>query len=345
MPFHKSAPPLLAVAAAVSALLTTALVATAEAQTAAADPARMVDALEGTFGTHAGFRRSHAKGICAAGHFVGNAEGRNLSTASVFNGERIPVVARFSVGGGNPQASDKGRTVRGLALQFNAPAGEQWLMANLSAPVFFVAQPEHFAPFIESRKPDPATGRADPAKVKAFNDAHPDTQPQIQWLAANPVPASYATINYFSNHAFVFVDGQGNRRFAKWSFEPVAGTQGLSDAELAAKPDHFLIDELRSRVASAPVQFRFMLQLAEAGDNTSNATVMWPDSRRKVEVGRLVISEVNAGPGGACNNITFNPLLLPKGVEASADPLLLARAAPYALSLARRLNPAPAATR
>lgn len=311
----------------------------ARAQAAAADPVRMVDALEGTFGSHAGFRRSHAKGVCASGYFVGSAEGRALSIASAFAGARIPVVARFSVGGGNPMASDKGRTVRGLALAFDLPAGEQWLMANLSAPVFFVAKPEHFAGFIESRKPDPATGRPDPARVRAFNEAHPDTRAQIEWLAQNAPPASYASAGYWSTHAFRFVDAQGQGRFARWSFQPLDGVVGLSDSELAARPDHFLIDELRGRVASAPTQFRFLLQLAEPGDDLMNPTVQWPASRRTVEAGRLVIDRVEPAAGGACERITFNPLVLPKGIEPSADPVLQARAAPYALSLGRRLAP------
>jgi catalase len=315
----------------------------AQAQSGASDPGRMVDALEGTFGSHAGFRRSHAKGVCAAGHFVGTEAGRALSVASVFSGDRIPVVARFSVGGGNPRASDKGRTVRGLALQFDLPGQEAWLSASLSAPVFFVAKPEHFAGFIESRRPDPSTGRPDPAKIKAFNDAHPDTQPQIAWLAKTPVPASYASTPYWSSHAFRFVNARGAVQYAKWSFQPAGGTVGLSDAELASAPDNFLIDELRARVSQRPVEFNFVLQLAEPGDDTANPTVIWPESRRAVTAGRLVISQVEPGAGGACEGVTFNPLVLPKGIEPSADPVLLARAAPYAISLGRRLaGPAPA---
>lgn len=329
-------------AASVAALIASIYAVPASAQDAAPNPALQVDALEGTFGTHAGFRRSHAKGVCASGHFVGSAEGRALSTATAFSGARIPVIARFSVGGGNPRASDKGRTVRGMAVQLGESGSDVWLMANLSAPVFFVSRPEHFAPFIESRKPDPATGRPDPARVKAFNDAHPDTRAQIAWLASNPVPASYASAAYFSTHAFAFVDAKGSRRYAKWSFEPAQGVVGLSEAELASKPDDFLIDELRKRVAAAPVEYRFMLQLAEAGDDTTNATVVWPEARRKVQAGTLVIDRVEAGSGGACTNITFNPLVLPNGVQASADPLLKARAAPYAISLGRRLADAPA---
>ena len=41
--------------------------------------------------------------------------------------------------------------------------------------------------------------------------------------------------------------------------------------------------------------------------------------------------------GGACLTITYDPNVLPKGVEASADPMISARAAPYAIGLGRRL--------
>lgn len=312
--------------------------AQAPAQPAVA-PDAFVNALEGTFGRHDGARRSHAKGVCAYGHFVGSAAGRDFSSASVFSGERVPVIARFSVGGGNPAASDKSRSVRGLALAFELPNNERWLTANLSAPVFFVGKPEHFVGFIESRRPDPATGRADPARVKAFNDAHPDTKPQIEWLAANPVPASYAGIGYFSTHAFRFTDRTGVTRFARWQFDPVMPVPGLSDEALKSASDHFLVDELRQRVATAPVEFRFRLQLAEAGDDTTSPVAQWPATRTLIDAGRLVIDRVAPDAGGACVPITFDPLVLPKGIAPSDDPVLLARSAPYVVSLARRLAP------
>lgn len=39
-----------------------------------------------------------------------------------------------------------------------------------------------------------------------------------------------------------------------------------------------------------------------------------------------------------CINITFVSTALPKGVEASDDSMLAARAAPYAVGLSRRLT-------
>jgi catalase len=250
----------------------------------------------------------------------------------------VPVVARFSVGGGNPRAADNTRGVRGLALAFELPGGESWQMANINTPVFSAATPEQMQALLESRRIDPATKAADPARVKAFNDANPEVLLQPRYLASQPVPASYAGLNYWGVNAFAMVDARGNRQFVKWVFEPVAGALGLSDDEAKARPAEFLFDELRQRVAAGPVAFRFVLQLAEAGDNVNSAVTPLPEGRRKVTAGTLTIKAVEAGNGGACANMTFNPTLLPKGVEASADPVLLARAAPYAVSLGRRLQ-------
>jgi catalase len=326
--------PWILAAAALGSLL---LVGPASAQNL---PLEQVDALEGLFGKNAGFRRSGAKGVCASGYFVGNTVGRSLSSASVFSGEKVPAVLRFSIGGGSPKASDKGRSVRGLAFQLTAASGEVWQSANVSAPVFFVAKPEQFAPFLQVRTPDPATGKPDAAKLKAFNDANPETLRQAAYLAKAPVPASYGSVNYWSTNAFIVANAKGEKTTVRWQFEPVAGTLGLTDEQMKTLPDDFLADELRRRVASAPVVFDFKFQIAEAGDPVDDPTQVWPETRRIVPAGQLVVDKVEAGAGGACERITYNPTALPKGIEASNDPVLRARAAPYAVSLGRRIGEA-----
>ena len=62
-----------------------------------------------------------------------------------------------------------------------------------------------------------------------------------------------------------------------------------------------------------------------------------PEGRKKVNLGVLKVTSVAEDGGGPCLTITFNPLILPKGVESSVDPMLAARAAPYAVGLGRRL--------
>ena len=323
----------LAVPVLAGAALLTSLPASAQV-----DPNRFLDQFEATFGKFEGYRRSGAKGVCAAGEFVGSAEGRALSAASAFSGKPVPVIVRFSVGGASPKAADNARSQRNMALQFNLPGGEIWQMGNISAPVFGAATPEQLFGRLQSLQPDPATKAPDPAKVKAFADANPEVLLQGRYFASQPVPASFTTVNYWGVHAFAFVNTKSSKQFGKWIFEPAGGTSGLSEDEAKAKGPSFLFDDLRQRVASGGVAFDFNLQLAEPGDRIDSAVVPLPEDRRKVNIGRLVIKSVAADATGECLAITFNPIVLPKGIEPSADPMLAARAAPYVVGLGRRLG-------
>ena len=302
------------------------------------DPNAFINQFEATFGKFEGHRRSGAKGICATGEFVGTTEARNLSTASVFGGRPIPVVVRFSVGGANPKAPDNAKSQRNLALAFSLPNGEQWLMGNISAPVFGASTPDQFLALIASRQPDPATKMADPAKVKAFNDANPEILLLPKFLASQPVPASYSSINYWGVHAFGLVNAAGATQYGKWIFEPVAGVQGLSDDEAKAKGPQFLFDDIRERVKDGKVAFNFNFELAQAGDKIDSATTPLPEGRKKVTLGQLKVTAVSPDGGGACLTTNYDPNVLPKGVVPSADPMIAARAAPYGISLSRRLT-------
>ena len=67
---------------------------------------------------------------------------------------------------------------------------------------------------------------------------------------------------------------------------PVAGEQHLAKPRrfAAAKSPNFLFDELKERIAKAPVAFRLLVQLANPGDPTSDATTVWPDDLQKVRI-------------------------------------------------------------
>src|SRR6267378_767355 len=67
-------------------------------------PARLTDAFEQVDGVHSGFRRNHAKGVGVSGYFESNGNGVLLSKAVVFRQGRVPVIGRFSLGGGRPYA-------------------------------------------------------------------------------------------------------------------------------------------------------------------------------------------------------------------------------------------------
>lgn len=317
------------------------LVQNATAQTTPAapvDPSVMINQFEATNGKFEGYRRSGAKGICATGEFIGTADGRALSSSSAFSGAAIPVTVRFSVGGANPKVADNTKSQRNLALQFNLPNGEQWLMGNISAPVFGASSPQQMLGLVESRQPDPATKAADPMKVKAFNDANPEILLIGKHFASQPVPASYASVNYWGVHAFAFVNSSGTKQFGKWIFEPVGGLQGLNDEDAKAKGPNFLFDELRQRVKDGKVAFNFNLELAQPGDKLDSATVPLPEGRKKVNLGTLKVTSVSEDAAGSCLTINFNPMVLPKGVEPSSDPMLSARVGTYVMSFGRRLG-------
>ena len=327
-----------AVATTLLAISATAQVSSGNAAAAPVDPNAFLNQFESTFGKFEGYRRSGAKGVCAVGEFVGTPDARSLSSSTAFSGRPVPVVVRFSVGGANPKAPDNAKSQRNLALQFDLPGGEKWQMGNISAPVFGASSPQQFIGLLASRQPDPATNQVDPVKAKAFTDANPEVLMIGKHFASQPVPASFASVNYWGVHAYGFVNASGAKQFGKWIFEPVDGQQGLSDDEAKAKGPVFLFDDLRQRVKDGKAAFNFNLELAQPGDKLDSATVPLPEGRKKVKLGTLKITSVSEDGGGPCLTITYNPMVMPKGVEASADPMLPARAAPYAIGLGRRLT-------
>ena len=312
----------------------------ADAQDAAPSPEAMVSTMYDAFKPPKGFRPSHAKGLCAEGTFTATPEAADLSVAPHFSGQPVRTTVRLSVAGASPKASDKARSARGMALRFHLPDDEITDMVMISAPVFGLRDPANFVALVELRRPDPATGRPDPAKVQAFNDAHPDTKAQAEYFKTAPVPASYAHAPFWGVNTFVFVSAGGRRQPARWVVEPVAGVGGLSEEQLKTMPDEFLADEFRGRLARGPAEWDFHLQFPGEGDPLDDATVAWPADRRKVKVGRLaVISAAPADTPGECEREMFDPLLLPEGIEPSNDPILLVRSEAYAISLGRRLEP------
>src|SRR5690348_13768615 len=135
---------------------------------------QMIDAFEGTFGAHQGQRRNHIKGTCASGEFVGTSEAAALSRSPLFTGKTIPVVARFSLGGGNPEVPDAAPAPRGMALEFHIPGGALQHITMIDLPIFGAMSPASFRDAIVAAKPDPKTGQPDPEKLKAYAASHPD---------------------------------------------------------------------------------------------------------------------------------------------------------------------------
>jgi len=199
---------------------------------------QVVTALEGTFGVTSGQRRNHTKGPVPWASSP--APPRQCVLAlHLFSGKPVPVVARFSLAGGNPKAPDTAKSARGMALEFQLPDGRLQHMAMLNTPVFGAAQPQTFLDLMLAMKPDPATGKPDPEAMKAFKASHPDNHAQAEFLAKNNPPPSYANSSYFGIHTFKFVDGDGKATAVRWRFVPQDGEKRLTDDELKSGTAEF----------------------------------------------------------------------------------------------------------
>ena len=298
--------------------------------------ATLADALEDNGGIHPQFRRAHAKGLCFAGHFTANGAGQALSSAGALRAGTYPVFGRFSTGGGNPLAGDGRNVFHAMALQITAGDGQVWRMALDHTPIFPVATPQAFVALQVAGTPDPATGKPDPAKMKAYLAGHPETRAYQAYIAAATLPDSFANGTYYSINAFRLVDAAGQRRTVRWWFAPAAPLHGLDKAHLADLPRDYLFDEMTARLGKGAARWTMVVQLAAPGDRTDNATVQWPADRQTVAVGELTIERTSPEANGPCRDVTFDPTIVPAGVGLSDDPLLAARSAAYAVSFRRR---------
>ncbi len=288
-----------------------------------------------------GVRRAHAKGACVTGRFDANGAGVALSRAALFPAGSVPVIGRFSTGGGDPMAADGRVVFHALGLRFALPDGEEWRMAIDHTPIFIVANAADFAALMKVSVPDPATGKPDMARLGAFVAAHPATAAFLDYMKTAPLPSSFANGTYYSIDAFRFIDGAGHTRFVRWQFEPEAPFAALDKATLDKQPPDFLFDDLMVRVKQAPLKWHMVVVLANPGDRTDDATVRWTGPHRQIDVGTLVLDRAETEAQGDCRDYNFDPVILPKGVAASDDPLLATRSAVYSASFRRRAYDGP----
>lgn len=71
-------------------------------------------------------------------------------------------------------------------------------------------------------------------------------------------------------------------RHGRFRIRPPRGTEYLSNADAAAKSEAYLFDEFGQRLAKGPVTLGVFVQMAEPGDDVTDASVPWPDSRPEI---------------------------------------------------------------
>jgi catalase len=248
----------------------------------------------------------------------------------------VPTIVRFANSNGNPDVHDGVPNVRSMAVKFQLPDGKSADILANSVEGFVARTPDELLEFLRAQLPNPATGRPDPDGVPRFLAGHPAGRAFVERLMKKPVPASYAQMIYHAEHAFRFTAADGASRFGRYRLVPQAGEALLAPDEAGKRSPSCLRDELEGRLRNGPVAFRLLLQLAGKGDPTDDVTALWPEGRPLVELGGLEVTSTSPTSAADEQRLIFDPTNRTDGIDLSADPILLARSAAYAISYDRR---------
>ena len=280
-----------------------------------------------------GFRRAHAKGVCVSGWFDASGEVVHLSKAAVFHEQHVPVTGRFALGVGQPYVPDDAATVRSMALRFMPSDAPEWRTGMNDPPVLPLRDARDAADFFASQQIDPATGKPDPARKKAFGATHPWLKSAAEENAHRFISSGFADDTFHSLDSFVLVAANGAKTAVRWTMAPVQpvmpsdGKQGGHD---------YLFRQLIGDIHERPLKWRLMMTIAGAQDAINDPSQIWARDDQKIDAGTLTLTSVESEDGGPCTGITFDPLILPPGILPSDDPILQVRSAAYMRSFLLR---------
>ena len=293
-----------------------------------------IDVMNQLWGKNPGLRANHAKGTVVEGTFTPTAEAKSVSKATLFAGAPVPVTIRFSDATGLPSLpdGDGNANPHGMSMKFHLAAGGQVDVVVNSLPFFPVATGEEFLELLQAVAASPKDAPK-PTKLDQFVAAHPAV---AKVGAAAKTPSSLARETYNGVNAYIFVDAAGKRQPFRFRFVPVAGNDYLVKADAEKQGPDFLMAELPKRLASGPVEFRMMAQLANPGDQTKDPSEVWPADRRMIDMGVVAITTAVADSATAEKALRYLPNQLEPGIEMSDDPIVLARVQAYLISFGRR---------
>jgi catalase len=287
------------------------------------------------FGLHPGFRPAHAKGIMLTGTFTPSPDAASLTRAPHITRDSTPVTVRFSNSTGLPLLpdNDPNANPRGLAIRFSLAEHVHTDIVSHSTDGFPTRTGQEFLEFLRAAAAsDPS--KPSPSPIETFLGTHPGALAFVQ--TPKPTPSSFAKESYFGVTAYRFTGKKGVSRYGRYRITPDAGIEHLDDATARSKDANFLFDELAQRIKAGPISFQILVQVANDNDVANDATIHWPEDRRLVQFGKLVLNAAVPDNGHEQKKIIFDPIPRVDGIEPSDDPLLELRAAIYLLSGRRR---------
>jgi catalase len=277
-------------------------------------PAELVESMHSAFGyNHC--RAVHAKGVILQGEFTPDSHAKEITKAPHLQGPTSKVTVRFSDFSGVPTIPDNDpmASPRGMAIRFELTGGASTDLAAHSFNGFPVSNTDDLRELmlaIAASGPCAAT----PTALDRFLEFHPTAR---AFLAAQKTPASFATISYYGVGSFKFINAKGEDRHVRYQLVPQAGEQLLTDEERKKQSVNYLMEEIKARVAAAPIGFALYVQVAEHGDKINDPSIAWPDNRKRVLLGRLEIKRLTANTAEEDRRLVFNPSNVPAGIETA----------------------------
>ena len=286
-------------------------------------------------GVKPGYRVVHAKGIVCQGTFTPSKDAATISRAGHFQGVSVPVTVRLSDGNPDPIIPDNTPNAgpRGMAIRFKLPNSDETDIIALSVNGFAVSTGEEFLALQKAVVATDPT-KPHPWPIEGFLGTHPSALRFVK--RTQVVPASFATESFFPNDTFIFVNKAGVNQAGRYQIIPFAGQHDLSDEEAKTKPEGFLFDDLKARLAAGPIEYHLLVQLPNAGDSTKDPSIIWPEDRKTIDMGTISITSVVADSSAAEKELAFDPTNLTDGIELSDDPFPSLRSKVYALASAYR---------
>jgi catalase len=219
-----------------------------------------------------------------------------------------------------------------MAVQFTLPGGGVTNLVGVTVPVFFARTPESFIDIIRTvhRAQTGTLGAID--LIKEIMTHFSESRESLLAVRRLKPPASYAETRYYCIHAYLVADAEGRVRPVRFEWIPETGVRTLSAEDAAQQPGNYLEDELEVRFKDEPAIFQLVAILGEEGDPTDDPTRAWPEERRRIDLGRLHVSDIIPEPEG----LVMDPAAVTAGILLSDDPILTFRSLAYADSHHRR---------
>ncbi|MBM9606190.1 catalase [Desulfopila inferna] len=295
-------------------------------------------------------RQPHAKGSGAFGYFEVTHDVSSYTKAAVFQpGTKTDTMIRFSTVAGERGSPDTWRDPRGFALKFYTSEGNYDMVGN-NTPVFFVRDPMKFQHFIRSQKRRADNGLRDHDMQWDFWTLSPESAHQVTWLMGDRgIPKTWRNMNGYSSHAYMWVNGAGERFWVRYHFKTDQGIDFLTqeDADRIAGEDadyhrRDLFDAIkRGDFPSWTLKMQIM-PFADAETyrfNPFDLTKVWPHGDYPLhQVGRLVLNRNPTDFHTEIEQAAFEPSSFVPGIGPSPDKMLLARLFSYADAHRARLG-------